>query len=104
MRGFSHLHARSGGKYNTYEDFCAILERIGNEIGQYALENFHAHLAGIAYSDKGERNHLNFADADMNYKDLLKALKKFDVKGALICESPNIEEDCKLLKETYLDV
>ena len=22
-----------------------------------------------------------------------KALKKFDVKGAIICESPNIEED-----------
>lgn len=101
---FSHLHARSGGKCNTYEEFCAILERIGNEIGQYALENFHAHLAGIAYSDKGERNHLNFAEADMNYKDLLKALKKFDVKGALICESPNIEEDCKLLKETYLSI
>lgn len=101
---FSHLHARSGGGFNTYDDFCMILERIGNEIGQYALENFHAHLAGIAYSDKGEKNHLNFAEADMNYKDLLKAFKKFDVKGALICESPNIEDDCKLLKETYLSL
>lgn len=99
---FSHLHARSGGKYNTYDEFCEILERIGNEIGQYALDNFHGHLAGIAYSDKGEKSHLNLADSDMNYKDLLKALKKFDVKGALICESPNIEEDCQLLKEYYL--
>lgn len=101
---FAHLHARSGGKFNTYDDFCMILDRIGNEIGPYALENFHAHLAGIAYSDKGEKNHLNFAEADMNYKDLLKAFKKFDVKGALICESPNIEDDCKLLKETYLSL
>lgn len=98
---FSHLHARSGGKFNTYDDFCMILDRIGNEIGPYALENFHAHLAGIAYSDKGEKNHLNFAEADMNYKDFLKAFKKFDVKGALICESPNIEDDCKLLKDFY---
>lgn len=102
---FSHLHARSGGKlYNTYDEFAKIFERIGTEIGDYALENFHAHLAGIAYSDKGERNHLNFADADMNYKDLLKAMKKFNVKGALVCESPNIEEDCKLLKEYYLSL
>lgn len=101
---FSHLHARSGGKFNTYDDFCMILDRIGSEIGQYALDNFHAHLAGIAYSDKGERNHLNFAEADMNYKDLLKAFKKFNVKGALICESPNIEEDCKLLKDFYLSI
>lgn len=102
---FSHLHARSGGeKYNTYEEFCEIFEKLGAEIGQYALDNFHGHLAGIAYSDKGEKNHLNLADSDMNYKDLIKAMKKFDVKGALVCESPNIEEDCKLIKEYYLSL
>lgn len=101
---FSHLHARSGGKYNTYDEFCKILEKIGNEIGQYALDNFHGHLAGIAYSDKGEKNHLELEKSDMNYKDLLKALKKFNVKGALICESPNIEEDCKLIKDFYLSL
>lgn len=101
---FSHLHARSGGEINAYKDFCNILERLGSEIGQYALDNFHGHLAGIAYSNKGEKNHLNLLESDMNYKDLLKALKKFNVKGALVCESPNIEEDCKLLKDYYLSI
>lgn len=102
---FSHLHARSGGqKYNTYEEFCEIFEKLGKEIGQYALDNFHGHLAGIAYSAKGEKNHLNLMESDMNYKDLMKAFKKFDVKGALVCESPNIEEDCKLIKEYYLSL
>ena len=101
---FSHLHARSGGKWNTYEDFCLILEKIGKNLGQNALENFHGHLAGIAYSDKGEKNHLELEKSDMNYKDLLKALKKFDVKGALVCESPNIEDDCKLIKDYYLSI
>ena len=101
---FSHLHARSGGEMNTYKDFCTTLERIGNEIGQYALENFHAHLAGIEYTAKGERRHLELQNSDMNYKDLLKALKEFGVKGALVCESPNIEEDCKLIKEYYLSI
>lgn len=102
---FSHLHARSGGeKYNTYEEFAKIFERLGNEIGQYALDNFHGHLAGIAYSAKGEKNHLNLLESDMNYKGLMKAFKKFDVKGALVCESPNIEDDCKLLKEYYLSL
>lgn len=101
---FAHLHARSGGKWNTYDDFCTILDKIGTEIGQYALDNFHGHLAGIAYSDKGEKNHLELEKSDMNYKDLLKALKKFDVKGALVCESPNIEEDCKLIKDFYLSI
>jgi len=101
---FSHLHARSGGGFNTYDDFCNILDKIGSQIGQYALDNFHGHLAGIAYSDKGEKNHLELENSDMNYKDLLKALKKFDVKGALVCESPNIEADCKLIKDFYLNI
>lgn len=98
---FAHVHARSGGKFNTYDEFSAILENIGTNLGENALNNFHAHLAGIAYTDKGEKNHLPLNDSDMNYKDLLKAMKKFDVKGVIVCESPNIEEDCKMLKEYY---
>jgi deoxyribonuclease-4 len=101
---FSHIHARTAGEYNTYDEFCKVLDRIGTELGDFALNNFHAHLAGIEYTKKGERCHLNLEDSDMNYKDLLKALKKFDVKGALVCESPNIETDAKLLKEYYLSL
>ena len=101
---FSHLHARSAGKYNTYDEFASILEKIGKELGSYALENFHGHLAGIEYTAKGERQHLNMLDSDMNYKDLLKALKDFDVRGVLVCESPNIEEDCKLFKDYYMSL
>ena len=98
---FSHLHARSGGEYNTYDEFSKILETVGNEIGTYALENFHGHLAGIDYSSKGEKKHLNLEESDMNYKNLLKAMKEFGIKGALVCESPNIEDDAKLLKTYY---
>lgn len=101
---FSHLHARSAGAYNTYDEFSRVLEKLGNEVGQYAIDNFHGHLAGIEYTAKGEKNHLNLENSDMNYKDLLKVLKEFDVKGALVCESPNIEEDCKLLKEYYSSI
>ena len=98
---FSHLHARTAGQYNTYDEFSYVLEKIGKEIGRYALENFHGHLAGIEYTAKGERQHLNLEESDMNYKDLLKVLKEFNVKGAIVCESPNIEDDCKLLKDFY---
>jgi len=101
---FSHLHARSNGQYNTYDEFSKILEKVGKEIGAYALENFHAHLAGIAYSEKGEKHHLILKESDMNYKDLLKAMKDFDIKGVLTCESPNIEDDCKLLKDYYMSL
>lgn len=98
---FSHLHARTAGKYNTYDEFCRIFDDIGTKIGQHALNNFHAHLAGIEYTTKGEKKHLNLEESDMNYKELLKAFKKFDIKGVLVCESPNIEDDTLLLKQYY---
>lgn len=98
---FSHLHARTNGGYNTYDDFCGIFEYVGNELGSYALENFHAHIAGIDYGEKGEKKHLMLKESDMNYKDLMKAFKKFDVKGVVVCESPIMEEDAVLLKDFY---
>ncbi|MCQ2744480.1 MAG: TIM barrel protein [bacterium] len=101
---FSHIHARYNGFWNTYDEFASMLEKIGNELGEKALKNFHAHIAGIDYSSKGEKKHLNLMESDMNYKDLLKAFKDFDVKGVIICESPNIEEDAKLMKEYYLSL
>ena len=101
---FSHIHARTGGKYNTYDEFCKVLDYIGTNLGDRAIKNFHAHLAGIEYTAKGEKRHLIFEDSDMNYKDLLKALKSFGVCGALVCESPNIEIDTKILKDYYLSL
>ena len=101
---FSHLHARSAGKFNTLDEFSKIFDTIGAKIGQYALDNFHGHLAGIEYTAKGEKQHLNLKESDMNYIDLLKVMKSFGIKGALVCESPNIEEDAKLLKDTYLSI
>lgn len=101
---FSHIHARTAGEYNTYDEFCKVLDRIGTELGDFAINNFHAHLAGIEYTAKGEKRHLILEESDMNYKDLLKALKSFGVKGALVCESPNIETDTKLLKDYYMSL
>ncbi len=101
---FAHIHARNNGFYNTYDEFSKMLEFVGKELGSTAFENFHAHLAGIEYSVKGEKNHLILEESDMNYKDLLKVLKEFNVKGALVCESPNIETDTKLLKDYYLSI
>ena len=98
---FSHIHARSGGAFNTYDEFCGILDNIASILGEKAMNNFHARLAGIAYTAKGEKNHLPLKESDMNYKDLLRAMKKFDLKGVVVCESPNIEDDCKLIKDYY---
>lgn len=98
---FSHIHARSGGKYNTDSEFKEVLEKVEKHLGKKGLENMHIHLSGIAYSQKGEKNHLVLKESDMNYQDLLKVWKDFKIKGVVISESPNIEEDALLLQKSY---
>lgn len=98
---FSHVHARSNGKFNSLEEFSEILKLIEKKLGKKALENMHIHVSGIAYSAKGEKNHLDLEESDFKYKELLKALKEFKCKGVLISESPNIEGDGILMKKYY---
>ncbi|MEW5821395.1 MAG: TIM barrel protein [Cyanobacteriota bacterium] len=97
---FSHMHARLNG-YNGYDNFSRILESMATKIGEVALESFHGHVAGIEYTNKGEKKHLNLQDSDFKYKELIKALNDFHVKGLIVCESPNIEEDTKLLADLF---
>jgi len=98
---FSHLYARTNGKNNTYEDFKKILIEVEKKLGKKALSEMHMHATGIEYGDKGEKNHLILEKSDFNYKDLMKALKEFKVKGCLTCESPNLEDDALLMKKYY---
>ena len=96
---FAHLHARSNGAYNTHKEFCNVLEDIEKNLGREALNNMHIHISGINYNEKGEKNHLILKNSDLNYKDLVKVWKDFKIKGVVISESPNIEEDAMLLKK-----
>ena len=98
---FAHFHARTNGKYNTYGEFAGILEKIEKALGKNGLENMHIHITGIAYGPKGEKNHLNLKESDLKYQELLKALKDFKVKGVVVCESPNIEEDAMMMQKTF---
>ena len=97
---FAHLHARTRG-FNSYQEFALILSMVRERLGQTALDNMHIHVAGISYSKKGEIKHLNLKESDLQYVELLKALKDYNAKGLVICESPNLEEDALLLQESY---
>jgi deoxyribonuclease-4 len=97
---FSHWHARTG-KFNSYPEFASILEQVKEQLGRAALDNMHVHVSGIAYSKQGEKKHLNLKESDFQYIELLKALKDYEAKGVVICESPNLEEDALLLQTTY---
>jgi deoxyribonuclease-4 len=97
---FAHWHARSGG-FNSYLEFTSVLQQIKQRLGDEGLNNMHIHVSGIAYGNKGEKKHLNLQESDLQYVELLRALKDFDARGLLICESPNLEVDALLLQETY---
>ena len=97
---FAHWHARTG-KFNSYQEFTSILLQVKERLGRDALDNIHIHVSGIAYGKKGEIKHLNLKESDFQYVKFLKALKDYDVKGVVICESPNLEQDALLLQTTY---
>lgn len=98
---FAHLHARTNGKYNTPEEFHAVLSEIENGMGKDGLSNMHIHLSGIAYGEKGEKHHLILQESDFGYEELVKVWKEFRIKGTVVCESPNLEGDALLLKKAY---
>lgn len=97
---FAHWHARTGS-FNSYPEFVSILQQLEQGLGRPALDDMHIHFSGIKYGAKGELKHLIVEDSDFNYLELLRALKEYQVKGLLVCESPNLEEDAMLLQESY---
>jgi deoxyribonuclease-4 len=99
---FAHMHARTG-KYNSYAEFVGTLNRIAEKLGWQALSHMHIHLSGIKYSAKGELQHMGLKDSDLQFVDVLQALKDLEVKGRIICESPDEtrEDDALLVMKTY---
>lgn len=100
---FSHMHAREG-KENSYSEFTTILSKVEDSLGKEGLENMHMHVSGIEYDRNGEKRHLTLNESDFNYSELMTALKEFEVKGLVICESPIMEEDALRLKKTYMEL
>jgi len=97
---FAHWHARTGA-FNSYREFASLLQQIMGRLGRVALDAMHIHFSGIRYGGKGEIKHLNLQESDLQYVELLEALKDYGAGGLVICESPNLEEDARLLQTTY---
>ncbi len=98
---FAHLHARSIGRYNSAKETEFVLGKVVHALGEDALSHMHFHMAGIAYGPRGEKHHLNLTESDLNYPEILQVLKSWNVAGVITCESPNLQDDACMLKETY---
>ncbi len=100
---FSHLYARTG-EYNSYDEFCKVLDRLNTELQPNATKNLHVHISGISSNSKGDLKHLNLGQSSFNWKDLMRAFKDKGCNGYVICVSPNLEEDALMLKEYYMSL
>jgi len=97
----AHLFARSQGKWNTAKEWNEMLDQYEKALGKKSLSQMHLHYSGILYGPGGERKHLPFAESEARWQEYLKVLKDRNVGGVLVCESPAMEEDTILLRQTY---
>jgi deoxyribonuclease-4 len=100
---FAHLHARPGdGSVNSYEEWTSLLKDYQKALGKRAMKRIHAHLSGIEYGPKGERNHLFLADSDFDLSGLMKALADMGCGGRILCESPeHMDRDAQVIKSAW---
>lgn len=101
---FAHLYARTGsGGMNTVKEFRSIFDTIRRELGPEALGKFHCHMSGIAYSAKGERNHIPLNECAQIYRDLLQVMIDYNVQGTMAVEAPEPFHvaDALTLQATY---
>jgi deoxyribonuclease-4 len=102
---FAHLHARAGdGSVNSYDEWSRILETYGSKLGEKALKDLSCHLSGIEYSEKGEKNHLPIQESDFDLTALFKALNDFGCAGRILCESPVMEDDALIFRQTWMEI
>ncbi|HUT52199.1 MAG TPA: hypothetical protein VM658_02300 [bacterium] len=59
-------------------------------------------MSGIEWSAKGERRHVMLKESSLRWKALLRALDDCKVSGIMICESPVMEGDARVMKKEYL--
>ncbi len=102
---FAHFYARYVGQYNSKDAFRKqIFDKIEKELGTDALKNFHAHMSGIVYGNKGEKYHEPLKQTKFNWKAVIELMKEYNIKGVVVSESPNIEEDAMLMKKYYFSL
>ena len=103
---FGHIYARSGGAELTdTASYAALLDKLGDALGDDRAVHFHAHFSRIAYTAGGEKCHLTFADTAYGppHAPLLQLLKQRKLAPTVICESAGTQaEDAQKLAAAFV--
>jgi deoxyribonuclease-4 len=101
---WSHLHARSGGRLRTVDDFRKIVLEVENKLGIEAVRNMHCHFSKIEYTYKsGERRHhvLDEAGYGPDFEMLAQIITEFKMSPVIICETAVQDIDAMKMKKIY---
>ena len=73
-------------------------------LGEARVRHFHSHFSRIAYTAKGEKMHMTFADEDYgpDFACLAPVLHRYALEPIIICESRGTQADDALcMKRIY---
>lgn len=101
---FGHLNARTLGGIRSRADYAAILDRMGEALGDDRARTFHVHFSRIEFSAGGEKRHWTFADTQYGPEPdpLMELLAERRLAPVVICESAGTQaEDAHTLGQIY---
>ena len=86
---FGHLNSRTLGETNSREAYAAVIDAIGEALGEEGQRTFHIHFSKIEYTGGGEKKHLTFDDEVFgpNPAPLMELLAERGLCPTVICES-----------------
>ena len=86
---FGHLNSRTFGATNSREAYAAVIDAIGETLGEERMRTFHIHFSKIEYTGGGEKKHLTFEDTAFgpDPDPLMTLLAERGLCPTVICES-----------------
>lgn len=103
---FGHLHAVTGGKYNTREEIETVFDAVGEKLGAEAAKNLHIHFSHIEFTKGGEKRHWTFADEfGPPHEPLIELCASKGFTPRVICESAGTQaSDAKVMQDLYFSL
>ncbi len=101
---FGHLNSRTLGATNDETAFAAVIDRIGDALGEERQKAFHIHFSKIEYTAGGEKKHLTFADTQFGPEPapLMALLAARGLCRTVICESAGTQTaDATAMQRLY---
>ena len=102
---WGHLHARTGGRLKTADDFRAIVEQAEKRLGIDAVRDMHCHFSKIEFTNHGERRHhiLDEKRFGPDFEPFAKVIVDFKMRPVVICETQFLDVDSRKMRDAYLE-